>query len=155
MKIYSVQRSQQLALSLNDAWRFFSNPANLALLTPPSLNLRPISDVPALMYEGMLVTYRITPFAGIPVTWVTEITHVNEPFMFIDEQRFGPYRFWHHEHRFEEIANGIVLGDTVRYGLPLGILGRIAHALVVRRQIDAIFAFRERVLGQRFGSAAH
>ena len=151
MKLYTLQRTQKLPISLEKAWEFFSNPQNLALITPPSLNLKPVSDVPDKMCPGMIVIYRVKPFLGLGINWVTEITHVQRPHFFVDEQRFGPYRFWHHQHRFSEIEGGIEAEDTVNYGLPFGPLGRLAHSLSVRSQLEKIFDYREQVLTDKFG----
>lgn len=151
MKLYTLHRSQKLPISLDRAWEFFSNPQNLALITPPSLNLKTVSDIPDQMYPGMIVTYRVRPFLGIGINWVTEITHVKKPNFFVDEQRFGPYRFWHHQHRFTAIEGGIETEDIVNYALPFGPLGRLAHSLTVRRQLEKIFDYREQVLMDKFG----
>jgi ligand-binding SRPBCC domain-containing protein len=153
MKLYRLLRTQKLPLSVNEAWDFFSNPRNLALITPPSLGFKVTSDVPSKMYQGMIVTYIVTPLLIYPVMWVTEITHVDEGRMFVDEQRFGPYRFWHHQHIFEETEGGVEVTDLIHYALPFGPLGRIAHSLIVKRQLDEIFEFRRNYLEERFGTA--
>jgi len=152
MKIYSLERKQKIAMNIEDAWDFFSNPNNLPLITPPSLNFNITSNLPESMYTGMIITYTVAPILNIPITWVTEITHVEEPNFFIDEQRFGPYEFWHHEHRFKEIKGGIEAVDLVHYALPLGPLGRIANELIVKKQLNEIFKFRSRYLEKVFGS---
>lgn len=103
------------------------------------------------MYPGMLVTYTIRGFPGIPVRWVTEITHVLEPRLFVDEQRFGPYRFWHHQHHFREVEGGTVVEDIVHYVLPFGPAGRIFGGGFVRRQLAGIFSFRRQFLEETFG----
>jgi len=154
MKLYRLHRTQKLPLSLNEAWDFFSNPRNLAIITPPSLGFKVTSEVPPRMYQGMIVTYTVTPLLNYPVRWVTEITHVDEGRMFVDEQRFGPYRFWHHQHLFEETEGGVEVTDLIHYALPLGPLGRIAHSLIVKRQLDEIFEFRRKYLKEKFGEIA-
>ena len=151
MKIYTLERKQTVAMNLADAWDFFSNPNNLPLITPPSLNLKITSDLPDKMYTGMIITYTVAPILNMPMTWVTEITHVEEPNFFIDEQRFGPYKFWHHKHMFKEIEGGIEATDLVHYALPLDPLGRIANELIVKKQLDEIFDFRSEYLESRFG----
>lgn len=151
MKLYTLHRKQNLPISRDQAWEFFSNPRNLSLITPPELNLKPVSELPERMYPGMIVVYRVKPFAGIGVNWVTEITHVHEPNFFVDEQRFGPYRFWHHQHHFRAIKNGVETEDLVHYALPFGVFGRIARALVVRKQLDRIFEFRREAMRKMFG----
>lgn len=151
MKIYTLERKQNVAMNIRDAWDFFSNPNNLALITPPSLNLKITSELPERMYTGMIITYTVAPIMNMPMTWVTEITHVEEPNFFIDEQRFGPYKFWHHKHMFKEIEGGIEATDLVHYALPLDPLGRIANELVVKKQLNEIFDFRSEYLESRFG----
>lgn len=151
MKIEKFQAVCRLPVSLAQAWDFFSDPRNLGRITPPSLSIRITSDLPARMHPGMVVTYTVTPFLGIPVRWVTEITHVLEPRLFVDEQRFGPYRFWHHQHHFREIDGGTAIEDIVHYALPFGIAGRAVGGWFVRRQLAGIFAFRKRFLEETFG----
>ena len=85
------------------------------------------------MRPGMIISYRIHPIFRLRLSWVTEITHVQEPHSFVDEQRFGPYKFWHHQHRFREVPGGVEIRDIVNYALPFGPLGRIAHSTVVGR----------------------
>jgi ligand-binding SRPBCC domain-containing protein len=154
MKLYRLHRTQKLPLSVNEAWDFFSNPRNLALITPPSLGFKVTSDVPPKMYQGMILTYTVTPLLNYPVRWVTEITHMDEGRMFVDEQRFGPYKFWHHQHIFEETQGGVEITDLIHYALPFGPIGRIAHSLIVKRQLDEIFEFRREYLKEKFGEIA-
>ena len=154
MKLYRFLRKQETPLSIEKAWDFFSNPGNLALITPPSLGFKVTSVVPPKMYQGMIVTYTVTPLLNYPVQWVTEITHVDEPRMFVDEQRFGPYKFWHHQHIFEETEGGVEITDLIHYALPFGPLGRIAQVLIVKRQLDEIFEFRRNYLEKKFGIVA-
>jgi len=151
MKIYSLERKQNVKMTMTEAWDFFSNSKNLSLLTPPSLKLNITSEFPDRMYTGMIITYTAAPLLNIPMTWVTEITHVEEPDFFIDEQRFGPYKFWHQQHRFKEIEGGAEITDLVHYALPLDPLSRIANSLIVRKQLDEIFDFRSEYLEKRFG----
>lgn len=152
MKIYSLKRSIKLKMTLEESWDFFSNPNNLTLITPPSLNLNITSKLKDKMYPGMIITYTVAPILNIPMTWVTEITHVDEPRFFIDEQRFGPYKFWHHQHRFEEIEGGVEATDLVNYALPFDPLSRMANSLIVKKQLKEIFDFRSDYLEKRFGT---
>lgn len=103
------------------------------------------------MYEGQIITYRVSPLASVPLFWMTEITHVKEYEYFIDEQRVGPYAVWHHEHRFKAIQGGIEMTDMVTYKLPLGVLGKLVHALWVKRSVEYIFDYRYQALEERFG----
>lgn len=147
-----LREVQRLPISLPEAWRFFSDPRNLPRITPPSLGLEVTSDPPEEMYPGMIITYRVRPIPWVSVGWVTEITHVREPTLFVDEQRFGPYRFWHHEHHFREVEGGVEMVDLVHYAVPLGAIGRVFAGPLVRRRLAEIFAFRRRFLAGEFGS---
>src|SRR5262245_51949451 len=131
MKTYTLQARQALPISLTTAWDFFSNPRRLVDITPPWLNFRVTSPLPEKMYPGMIITYQIRPFANVAVNWLTEITHMQEPFLFVDEQRAGPYRFWHHQHQFREIAGGMEIIDLVHYAMPFSVFGRMLHGLAV------------------------
>jgi ligand-binding SRPBCC domain-containing protein len=151
MRLHTIREKQTLNLSLPGAWTFFSNPRNLSLLTPPSLGLELGTDQPQEMHPGMILTYRIRPLLGIPMRWVTEITHVVPLRMFVDEQRFGPYRFWHHLHLFREAPGGVEMEDLVHYALPFGPLGRGVNAFITARQVRKIFEFRRLFLDRSFG----
>ena len=149
---YSIRVSQFLPVSSDTAWAFFSNPANLASITPPELDFRIISRHHGeTMYPGQIIEYKVRPVAGIPVYWMTEITHVQEGRFFVDEQRFGPYALWHHQHHFREVPGGVEMTDIVHYRLPLGILGRIAHAWFVGKKLNAIFEHRRHAADAIFG----
>ncbi len=148
--IYSLEVEQFLKLSLAEAWEFFSSPGNLSKITPEQMGFRITSGSPGKMFPGQIITYKVSPFPGIRTNWVTEITHVSEGHYFVDEQRFGPYRMWHHEHHFEEQNGGVLMTDRVSYKLPFGFLGRLAHFLFVKRQLKQIFEFRERYLHNIF-----
>ena len=140
--IYTLEVIQFLNISLAEAWDFFSSPDNLSKITPDHMGFIITSGTPGKMYPGQIITYKVAPFPGLKTNWVTEITHVTDQSFFVDEQRFGPYRMWHHEHHFEAQRNGVLMTDRVSYKLPFGIFGRIAHALFVRRQLKQIFEFR-------------
>lgn len=144
--VYLLEARQHLNISMDEAWQFFSSPGNLSLITPSHMGFRITSGTPAAMYPGQIITYKVSPFRGYTTNWVTEITHVSDNIFFVDEQRFGPYKIWHHEHHFEKQGEGIVMTDRVYYRLPFGILGRIMHALFVKRQLAGIFLFREEYL---------
>jgi len=154
MKPSALREVQRLPISLPEAWSFFSDPRNLPRITPPSLGLEVTSDLPGVMYPGMIITYRVRPIPWVSVGWVTEITHVREPVLFVDEQRFGPYRFWHHEHHFREVEGGVEMEDIVHYALPFGTIGRVFGGPLVRRRLEQIFSFRRRFLVREFGLEA-
>ena len=145
--LHSLERTQILPTDLETAWTFFSDPRNLPQITPPWLGFTVTSGLPDRMYAGMIATYRVCPVPLVPITWVTEITRVDEPFFFVDEQRFGPYRFWHHQHHFREVPGGIEMRDLVSYILPFGPLGKLAAGYVARR-LEAIFDFRKETLAK-------
>ena len=152
MKIYTLKRIQEVAAPLEEVWDFFSNPENLALITPPWLGFRVISGGGRKIYKGMLIKYKVSPLLRIPVTWVTEITEVEEMKRFVDVQRTGPYALWRHEHIFEEKNGAVEVKDVVSYALPLGPLGRIAHSLDTKKRLGRIFDFRRQYVERRFGA---
>jgi len=141
--IYTLESRQKANMSVQEAWRFFSAPENLEKLTPPEMNFQVTSGKPKKAYPGQIITYKVSVIKGVRLNWVTEITQVKQNEFFIDEQRFGPYKMWHHEHYFEEIdQNTCWIGDKVSYKLPLGILGRLAHLIFVKKQLTSIFEYR-------------
>ncbi len=152
MKIHRLHRTQSLPISLKQAWAFFSDPANLQDITPEWLHFRITSEAAGRMYPGMIITYRINVLFGLPADWITEITHVRAPHYFVDEQRFGPYRFWHHQHLFHETDAGVEMEDLLHYALPFGPAGRLLHRFLIQRKLDDIFDFRKTGLEKRFGS---
>ena len=152
MASYTLKTVQRLPISLDQAWDFFSSPRNLKEITPAYMNFRVLTNSDSeKMFSGQIITDRVSPLLGIPMFWMTEITHVRDHEYFIDEQRFGPYALWHHKHFFKEVPGGVEMTDFLDYKLPLGFLGNIVHALFVRRQIESIFEYRRRVLIDRFG----
>ena len=100
----------------------------------------------------MIITYKITPLLGIKLNWMTEITQVKFGEYFVDEQRSGPYALWHHEHHFTEIKGGVHMTDIVHYALPFGIIGRLTNKILVRKEIEKIFAYREKAINDLFGT---
>jgi ligand-binding SRPBCC domain-containing protein len=150
MKMYILNSIQQLPISKEEAWTFFSDPSQLENITPDHMSMKPMQELPKYMYEGMVILYRIEPFFKINMKWVTEITHIQEGEYFIDEQRFGPFRFWHHRHRLIENKDGVELQDTVQYVMPFSILGRVAHRFFVRKRIENIFSYRKKQLEAHF-----
>jgi len=154
MGIYRIYEEIWLPASLSEVWNFISRPENLKEITPPYMGFHITSpDLPPVMYAGMIISYRVSPIAGIPMTWVTEITHVEPESYFVDEQRAGPYSIWHHEHFVEASEGGVKMTDIVTYKLPMGFLGRLAHRLMIRRQLKEIFRFRRQKLEQLFGKS--
>jgi ligand-binding SRPBCC domain-containing protein len=145
--------TQQLPISLDEAWSFFSNPVNLKEITPAHMGFVVTSKHHGeVMYPGQIIRYIVKPVLGIPLKWCTEITHVVEKKYFIDEQRFGPYAFWHHQHHFTEVEGGVLMEDILNYKLPLGFLGDIADLVFVNNEVKGIFSYRKKILNERFGS---
>ncbi len=127
-KVYSIKRVQALPISLEKAWDYFSRPDNLADITPANLGfVIRTQHGREQMYAGQIIEYTIKPVLGIPLYWMTEITHVEYLRFFVDEQRYGPYTFWHHQHHFNPLPGGVEMTDIVHYKLPFWILGDIAH----------------------------
>lgn len=151
MKIYTIKRTQFLPISLKEAWEFFSTPRNLSKITPAEMGFHILYvSGGEKTYAGQIIRYKVQVFPGIKMHWVTEITHVIEPVYFVDEQRFGPYALWHHQHHFKEVPGGVEMTDEVNYGIPLGVVGRIANALFVGREVNRIFDYRFKVLEEYF-----
>lgn len=152
MAAHSIKTVQKIPVSLEKAWDFFSNPANLQAITPEDMGFRIISKHHGeRMYAGQIIEYKVRPLPGIPVYWMTEITQVKQGEYFIDEQRFGPYALWHHQHHFREIPGGVEMTDIVHYKNPLGFIGRIANALFVKKKLDQIFNYRFKKVEELFG----
>ncbi|MBU3713403.1 MAG: SRPBCC family protein [Ferruginibacter sp.] len=150
-KVYSLKTVQQLNVPMDMAWDFFSSPKNLQKITPDHLGFKIISNHHGdKMYAGQIIEYKVKPLLGIPLYWMTEITHVEDRKYFIDEQRFGPYSLWHHQHHFIEKNGGVEMTDIVHYKLPLGFLGDIAHVLFVKKQLKKIFDHRYQVVETLF-----
>lgn len=153
MKAFHLKFSQFLPISLSEAWDFFSSPMNLAKITPKEMAFTVTSPIQAdeKMYPGMIITYKVSPVAGIKLNWMTEITQVSDQKYFIDEQRFGPYKFWHHQHHFKAVPGGVEMTDLLTYGLPMGIFGNIANSIFVARKLQQIFNFRRQKTIELFG----
>jgi ligand-binding SRPBCC domain-containing protein len=151
-KVYSLKTVQRLPISMEQAWDFFSRPQNLKNITPANLGFQILSKHHGeKMYAGQIIEYTVKPVLGIPLYWMTEITHVAEGRYFVDEQRYGPYSLWHHQHHFEVIEGGVQMTDIVHYKLPLWVLGDIANVLFVRSQLGQIFDFRFKKAAELFG----
>lgn len=151
MSMYQIKSTQRLPIDLATAWDFFSSPKNLAKITPAELDFQIKSELPEKMYEGVFIRYTVRPLFGIPVEWVTEITHIDEGRYFVDEQRVGPYKIWHHQHWFKEIPGGVEMTDQVDYAIPFGPLGTLAQHLIVGKKVQQIFEYRTQVLEEMFG----
>lgn len=151
-KVYSLKTVQKIPVDLETAWNFFSRPANLKDITPKNLGFNIISKYHGEeMYPGQIIEYKVSPLLGIPLYWMTEITHVQDKKYFVDEQRYGPYSMWHHQHHFKAIEGGVEMTDIVHYKLPLWFLGDIANTIMVKAQLKKIFGFRVTAVEEKFG----
>ncbi|UEG50607.1 SRPBCC family protein [Ferruginibacter lapsinanis] len=155
-KVYSIKTIQKIPISLDTAWDFFSSPDNLKKITPDNLGFEIISKHHGdKMYAGQIIEYTVRPVLGIPLYWMTEITQVDDKKFFIDEQRYGPYSLWHHQHHFKAIEGGVEMMDIVHYKLPLWFIGDIGNAILVKHQLKNIFDFRYKKVEELFGVMEH
>lgn len=150
-KLRTFSTEQVLPVERGTAWRFLSEPKNLSRITPEGMGFEILTEPPEKVYPGLIVEYRVRPLFGIPVRWTTEITQVQEPDYFIDEQRFGPYAFWHHQHFLEPVEGGVLMKDLIHYRMPFGPLGDLVHPLLVGPKLKEIFSTRERAFRDFFG----
>ena len=152
-RTFSIQTIQRIPVSIETAWEFFSNPANLQEITPPHLGFRIVSKYHGeKMYPGQIIEYKVRPLFNIPLYWMTEITHVETGRFFVVEQRYGPYDMWHHQHHLKSVEGGVEMTDIVHYKIPFGFLGNWAHALFIKQQLQTIFNYRFETVEKRFGS---
>lgn len=151
--MHFLKTVQRLPIDIKTAWDFFSSPDNLKIITPEKMGFEVTSEYrEKKMYPGMIITYKVHPLLGIPLKWATEITHVEDYKYFVDEQRFGPYKFWHHQHKFYEVEGGVEMVDILHYKVGFGFIGKIMNSLFVKRQLEEIFRFRYNKLEEMFGS---
>lgn len=151
MKNFHLHTEQQLTISLQEAWSFFTSPLNLSKITPPDMGFKVLTNLNEVpVYTGMEIDYTVKPLLGIPVRWKTLISDVKEFKSFTDMQLKGPYSLWEHTHTFAERDGGVFMTDKVTYRLPFGILGRIMHRLIVRKRIEEIFNYRRQALEKIF-----
>ena len=152
MKIYRFVRNQKIPIDKNEAWKFLSDPNNLKTITPDYMGFDIIEKENTKMYSGQIIKYIVTPIFGIKMNWVTEITHVKDYEYFVDEQRFGPYKFWHHKHLIKEIKDGVEMIDILDYALPFGFAGRFFHPIIIKPKLNEIFNYRRNKLIEIFGN---
>lgn len=148
--MYKLKQEQFLPISLDLAWDFFASPKNLNAVTPKELYFEITSELPEKMYEGLIITYRIKPMLNISVDWCTEITHISNHQYFIDEQRKGPYKIWHHEHHFKKVEGGVIITDLLYYEIGKWIFGWLAGKLFVNKKVKKIFSYRFQALNNFF-----
>ncbi|MCX8112780.1 MAG: SRPBCC family protein [Bacteroidia bacterium] len=157
--MYRLIQKQLIPAPIEEVWPFFSRPENLKLITPPYMGFDILSEVPSVMEAGVIIEYIVRPLFGLPMRWVTEITHLygprqgEPPYFFVDEQRFGPYAFWHHRHEFHPVETGVLMTDQVHYKLPAGLIGRLVHPILIRPRLEEIFSYRRQKIEDIFGKS--
>lgn len=152
MSLHQLKSIQKIPVSLDEAWSFFSNAKNLLRITPPFLNLKVTSEISdEEVFAGQRMTYKVKPILNFPLSWTTEITHVERLTLFVDEQKEGPYKLWRHQHHFKEIEGGVEMTDLVVYELPFGFLGKIAHTVAAKNKLLEIFTYRYYKINELYG----
>lgn len=152
MSIYTLQQTQRIPAPIKTVWEFISSPYNLKLITPEYMGFEVLTkDLPKEMYPGMIIAYTVKPLMNIPMTWVTEITQVRDFEFFVDEQRIGPYKLWHHQHHLKEVDGGVLMTDIVNYKTPFGLLGKAAHPIIIKPKLNDIFNYRKNKVEAIFG----
>ena len=149
MKVHVLERSQRLPGSPEEVFGFFAEAHNLEGITPPFLGFEVVTPKPIEMTVGTLIEYRLK-LHGVRLNWLTRIDEWEPGLSFVDRQLKGPYRLWHHTHVFEPDGEDTIMRDIARYALPLGPLGEVARRVVVRRDLDRIFDFRQGEISRRF-----
>lgn len=151
----TIEKRQKLPISVEEAWGFFSNPSNLKKITPDHMGFEILNGpLPDAIYPGMIIIYAVRPLFNIPMKWVTEITQVEAPRYFIDNQKSGPYAFWHHQHFIEETETGVEIIDIVNFKVPFGVVGKLLEKWIVSRKVEEIFAYRSAVMKNIFGAGS-
>lgn len=146
--MYTLERTMQVQTTKEKAWDFIRNPANLNLITPPDMAFTIKTQLPDEMFEGMLVEYRVKiPMMG-QQPWLSELKYIVPGESFVDEQKIGPYKLWIHYHGLEEAEGGVRFIDRVTYEVPFGIMGKIAHALFIKKTLQRIFDYRKQKLAE-------
>ena len=154
MKIYQLYRQQTLNMTVEDAWSFFSSPYHLNDITPDFFHVTITSKVPEKMYAGLMISYQMKAVFGIPMNWLSEVSHCDEQKRFVYEQRIGPFKFWSHEVCLTEQQNGILLEDIMFYAMPLGWLGQMVNSALIADKLKRIFDTRHAYLQSKFGITA-
>jgi len=150
--IYHLKTEHLLPVNIEKAWQFFSSAKNLALITPPEMEFKILTKLEDKeIFEGLLIDYTVKPVFGIPLNWQTEIFKVDKPHSFADRQLKGPYKIWEHTHTFIQKENGTLMIDEIKYQIPFGIFGQLAHSIFVKEKVKEIFKFREKALEKIFG----
>jgi len=152
MALHNLTYIQTIPVSIDTAWAFFSSPKNLARITPPEMMFSITNGVVEQgIHPGMIIAYILYPFMMIPVRWETEIVSVSKPFYFEDIQKSGPYDYWHHQHHFREIKDGVEMTDILDYSLPMEFFGELVNTLIVSRRLDEVFNYRKQKIEEILG----
>lgn len=151
MPAHIFRSEQYIPQPIGKVFEFFSQAENLQKLTPEWLHFRILSVDPKPVGKGTLIQYSLR-WRIFPIRWTTEIAFWQPPYRFIDVQLNGPYKLWRHEHRFIAEGAGTRIVDEIQYSLPLGLLGRLAHRLKVKQDVENIFAYRTRAVGNIFAA---
>jgi ligand-binding SRPBCC domain-containing protein len=151
MKIYRLKYQQTIPASIEKVWEFFLDPRNLKLITPEYMGFDIVSEMPNQMYAGMLIRYKVRPLFNLSLDWITEITHLDPLKIFVDEQRFGPYKFWHHQHIFKEEKDKVLMTDLVHYAIGYSLAGSLAHRVLINKKLEEIFNYRFNTVEKIFG----
>ena len=151
MKLYSLNFKQKINAPIEEVFDFFSKPENLSKITPPKLNFTILTPTPIKMMKGQIIDYTIK-LIGFKVHWRTLITDYEPAYSFIDQQIKGPYSIWHHQHTFKKIKNSVEIYDDIQYSIPFGIIGRILHYFWIRKELENIFKYREKVINKIFSN---
>lgn len=149
--MHKLQFKQVIPKPIETVWQFFSNPNNLEVITPKEMSFEHTVYEEDTIYAGMIIVHKVRPILKIPITWVTEITQVKTPNLFIDEQRKGIYKFWHHQHHFKTVKNGTEMTDILHYEVPLYLFGSFTNKLYVQNKIKEIFHYRYQKIEEIFG----
>lgn len=150
MKTYKLVGTIELPIPIEEAWEFFSNPNNLSKIMPAEMGFKIMDGASLPLYEGQIITYKVTPLPAFKTAWVSEINHINKPHFFVDTQLEGPYKLWHHKHYLESTKKGTKITDVVHYQVPFGLLGRLLHPIIVKPKLDQIFAYRTEQINALF-----
>lgn len=154
MAFYQFSRQQIIQSTIEDVWDFISSPKNLKLITPDYLGFDIISsNLPDKMYQGLIIHYKVSPILGIKLNWLTEITHIKACEYFVDEQRLGPYKFWHHQHYFTPTHEGVLMKDIVTYAPPYGLIGKFLNGIIIDKKLKEIFDYRRIRIEQQFSKS--
>lgn len=151
MNIYRLHYQQELKLSVQEAWDFFSSPYYLNEITPDFFHVDITSPVPEKIYAGLMIRYRMKAVMGLPMSWLSEVSHCDEPRRFVYQQALGPFKFWSHEVFLTETERGVVLEDIVFYAMPFAYLGPLLNACLIGKKLERIFQTRRQRLEDRWG----